>query len=210
LSNRKNITEYINIKVMEYSRSKMLFLAVSAEGGIFLIALFLAQWMNIKLYTFSENTGRDILIGTAGSIIPLVLAFASLSEKAARIPFIQSLRKTVLSAIKVLFAHARLPDIILISLLAGIGEECLFRGIIQARFGIVIASILFGLVHFISPAYVILAVFMGFYLGVFFQIYGSLLISIQIHFVYDLGILLYLKYVILKREQTAYANEHPE
>jgi len=84
----------------------------------------------------------------------------------------------------------------MISFAAGFAEELLFRGVLQARFGIVIASIIFGLVHFISPLYVIITALMGLYIGAFYYFTESLLVPIQMHFIYDLGVLVYLKYVV--------------
>ena len=84
----------------------------------------------------------------------------------------------------------------MVSLIAGFAEEILFRGIIQIRFGIVTASILFGLVHFVSPAYLIVTSVMGLYIGCVFYLSGSLLVPIQLHFIYDLGALVYLRYFV--------------
>ncbi|HEW81812.1 MAG TPA: CPBP family intramembrane metalloprotease [Nitrospirae bacterium] len=104
-----------------------------------------------------------------------------------------SLRKMVLIEIREVFSHCTLIDIIIISLLAGFGEEFLFRGLLQTKLGIVAASIIFGLFHAVSPAYVIAATIMGFYIGVSYQMSGSLLVPVQIHFVYDLAALVYIK-----------------
>jgi membrane protease YdiL (CAAX protease family) len=89
-------------------------------------------------------------------------------------------------------------DLAIISLLAGIGEEILFRGVLQARFGIVIASIVFGLMHSVSAAYVIVTIIMGLYIGIIFEFGESLLIPMQLHFIYDFAALVYLKYIIKK------------
>jgi membrane protease YdiL (CAAX protease family) len=62
------------------------------------------------------------------------------------------------------------------------------------KYGVMAASILFGAVHFISPMYILITMIMGFYLGFFFFLTGSLLVPIQIHFVYDLGALVYVRY----------------
>ena len=107
-----------------------------------------------------------------------------------------SLRKIIITDIKNLFSNTNLLDICLISILAGFAEELLFRGVIQVKLGIVGASIIFGLLHFITPAYCVIAIIMGFYLGFLFQYYESLLIPIQLHFIYDLGALVYLRYYV--------------
>ena len=72
----------------------------------------------------------------------------------------------------------------------------LFRGVIQMKFGIVIASIVFGLMHCVSAAYAIVAVLMGFYIGAFYYFTENLLVPVQIHFIYDLGALIFLRYYV--------------
>jgi membrane protease YdiL (CAAX protease family) len=136
------------------------------------------------------------MLGTFGALFPLVLFLFLLSEKAEGIPLLGSLRKTIINDIRVIFSKTKLLDLCLISILAGFAEELLFRGVIQVKLGIVGASIIFGLLHFITPAYCVIATIMGFYLGFLFQYYESLLIPIQLHFIYDLGALVYLRYYV--------------
>ena len=136
------------------------------------------------------------MLGTFGALLPLALFLFLLSEKAEDIPLLGSLRKTIINDIRVIFSKTKLLDLCLISILAGLAEELLFRGVIQVKLGIVGASIIFGLLHFITPAYCVIATIMGFYLGFLFQYYESLLIPIQLHFIYDLGALIYLRYYV--------------
>ena len=44
------------------------------------------------------------------------------------------------------------------------GEELLFRGVLHQKMGIVGSNILFGLVHFVTPAYAVTAGLIGAYL----------------------------------------------
>ena len=104
----------------------------------------------------------------------------------------------IINDIRAIFSEAKLPDLCFISVCAGVAEELLFRGVIQVKLGIVGGSIIFGLLHFITPAYAIIATIMGLYLGILFQYYDSLLIPIQLHFIYDLGALVYLRYFTRK------------
>lgn len=159
-------------------------------------ALVLAGVFRINLLPLTENPFRDILIGFVGTILPLSFFGFFVSERAKNIPFVDSLRRTVVKDIKWIFSDTRFFDICLISLLAGIAEELLFRGVIQAKVGIVASSIIFGLLHFITPAYCIIAIVMGFYLGYLYTIFQSILIPMQIHFLYDLGALVYVRYFI--------------
>lgn len=175
-------------------RLKLLGLALVVEGAAFFIALILARIWNIPLFPLTEHLLRDILIGTAGAAIPFAFFCFSLTEKAKTVPIIRSLRKTITNDIRILFASSTFIDICLISIMAGLAEELLFRGVIQATWGILAASILFGLLHSVTPVYILLATVIGFYIGLLYHIFQSLLIPIQLHCIYDFGALIYLRY----------------
>ena len=100
-----------------------------------------------------------------------------------------------------LFAECRIWQIGLIALLAGVGEEALFRGVVQAGIGqyfgspawaLAIASVLFGLAHLITPTYAVLAGLIGVYLGWLLLATGNLLTPIVAHAAYDFAAILYL------------------
>lgn len=167
-----------------------------AEGGILILGLFLAWFFDIKLFYQINHLFRDILLGTLGTLFPFAMFVFLLSEKAKKIPLVGTLNNVIVNNIKTIFLNTNLWDICLISVIAGFAEEILFRGVIQAKLGIVIASIIFGLLHFITYAYCIIAIIMGFYLGFIFHYYDNLLIPIQIHFLYDFAALVYLRYFI--------------
>jgi membrane protease YdiL (CAAX protease family) len=177
-------------------RLKLLFLALLVEGAAFILALFLARHWGIALFPLTEHLLRDLLIGTAAAAIPFALFCFTVSDKAEAIPLLGSLRKMVRGEIKAVFASATVLDICLISLWAGLAEELLFRGVIQARWGLIAASVLFGVLHFVTPAYALLAMVIGFYIGLVYHFFQSLLIPIQLHAIYDFGALLYLRYVV--------------
>jgi membrane protease YdiL (CAAX protease family) len=167
-----------------------------SEGIVYIIALLAAKYWEISFTPLTENIYKDIFIGAVGALPPFAFFLFTISESADRVSFLRPLRKIVMVDIKTFFLNSRVSDLIMISFAAGFAEELLFRGVLQARFGIVIASIIFGLVHFISPLYVIITTLMGLYIGAFYYFTESLLVPIQMHFIYDLGALLYLKYVV--------------
>ncbi len=164
------------------------------EGIVLVLALIIAKFYEIKLLPLTQNVFRDIVIGTLGAVFPLALFMLLKKKKASDIPSLGSLRSIIINDIRAIFSEAKLPDLCLISVCAGLAEELLFRGVIQVKLGIVGGSIIFGLLHFITPAYCVIATIMGLYLGILFQYYDSLLIPIQLHFIYDLGALIYLRY----------------
>lgn len=80
---------------------------------------------------------------------------------------------------------ARLRDLMLVSLFSGVGEEALFRGAVQPEFGLVAASIAFGVLH-VGPdrryllwtAWALLA---GFLFGWLLLVSGGLLAPVLAH-----------------------------
>lgn len=182
--------------VTRCSRFKLLLLTFLIEGIAMIAALIMAGFYDIEMFPLTGNILRDVITGTSGALFPLVLFIYLLSEKAHNIPLIRSLRSTIIHDIKTIFSETKLVDLFFISLCAGVSEELLFRGVIQVKLGIVGASIIFGLLHCITPAYCVMATIMGFYMGGLFLYYDSLLVPVQVHFVYDLGALIYIRYFI--------------
>jgi membrane protease YdiL (CAAX protease family) len=92
-----------------------------------------------------------------------------------------------------IFAGCSPVQLALISLFAGLGEEALFRGVLQAgletRFSLgpalVAASAAFGVVHLLTPAYAALAGLVGCYLGILFAVFDNLLVPLVAHALYD-------------------------
>ncbi len=88
----------------------------------------------------------------------------------------------------------------LIAMLAGLAEELLFRGVVQVALArvlpeggaLVVASAAFGLAHFVTPTYAVLAAVAGLYLGALYLLQGSLLVPVIAHALYDFLALLYL------------------
>jgi uncharacterized protein len=85
-------------------------------------------------------------------------------------------------------------------LLAGLGEELLFRGVLQpvlARWlgvagGLVVSNVLFGLLHPLIWTYIVLSFLLGLYLGALGLWSGNLLVVIVAHGLYDFLALCYL------------------
>jgi membrane protease YdiL (CAAX protease family) len=77
-------------------------------------------------------------------------------------------------------------DIIVISTMAALGEELLFRGALQPLIGLLPMAMLFGLLHATSLAHIVLASLLGLWLGWLYQWSGSLWPPITAHLVLDL------------------------
>ena len=97
------------------------------------------------------------------------------------------------------FIRMRWWGLALVALSAGIGEELLFRGVIQAGLtgawgplpALIVASLLFGLVHAMSWTYFLITFLAGLYMGLLYLWTGNLLVPMIVHFLYDWAALQY-------------------
>ncbi len=92
----------------------------------------------------------------------------------------------------------------LIAAAAGLGEELLFRGLLQhglagwlappwgVWIALLAASLAFGCCHLLSTTYAVLAALIGLYLGLLLMFSGSLLAPALAHGLYDFVALVYL------------------
>jgi len=95
--------------------------------------------------------------------------------------------------------------VLALAVAAGVGEELLFRGFLQGTLehfagpttGLVVASVVFGLAHAITPIYALVATLMAFYLGAAWRLAGNLIVPITIHAAYDAAV---IWYVMRKRD----------
>jgi uncharacterized protein len=180
-------------------------LAAAFEGGLAILALCLGWWMGEPPMASFHWSVADLGWGLAATIPPLaVLAACILVPWRPLRRIVQLLDQSILP----LFRECRLFEIAVISLLAGLGEEMLFRSIIQdgiardfsapygAIIGLVAAAVIFGLLHSMTLAYAILAAIIGLYMGVIWLLSDNLLVPITAHALYD-----FLAIVVLLRIQ---------
>lgn len=160
------------------------------QGMLIPIALLIAWPLGIQPFRDWSLTGQAILIGALATL-PMLAFFGVI----ARSPFAwaRELEARIREVIVPLFREAGTPAIAWVALLAGVGEELLFRGVIQAGLedwlgpvpGLFVAALIFGLAHYVTRAYFILATLMGLYLGWLYQWTGNLLVPVLVHFLYD-------------------------
>jgi uncharacterized protein len=164
------------------------------EGSLAALAVSLGWFLGRSpTDTFHFNT-VDFLWGVVATL-PL-LGMLWISAKAPFGPFKRMMAKMDDTFIP-LFRQSRMVELAIISLLAGLGEEMLFRGIIQAwatdiiggPFGIGIglcaAAVIFGLLHAVTPTYSLLAGAICIYMGAIWLPTNNLLVPITTHALYD-------------------------
>ncbi len=137
-----------------------------------------------------------LIYGVAGAL-PLFSFLLLLKIPAA--PF-HRIRQSLASILK-LFEPFSLLQIALLSAAAGCAEEMMFRGVLQgiagqylgATSGLFLAALLFGLGHWITPGYALLAGLAGLYLGWLKNFDGGLTAPALAHGLYDFFALVYLR-----------------
>ena len=179
----------------------MLLIALGAEGGMLLLGWGLAAVWGTPLFEQMHLTVSGMGYGLLACVPMLIgLAWVLRSHWTPLVAF----RKAIDARVTPLFANCTLLDILLISALAGLGEEVLFRGFMQTALAgviglwaaVVLTGIVFGLAHFITITYAVYATVIGVYLGLLLIVFDNLLVPVLAHGVYDflaLGYLVYLR-----------------
>ena len=120
-----------------------------------------------------------------------------LQQAAPAIGAVRALRELQRTIFEPLFAPLSVAELVAISALAGVGEEILFRGAVQASLGWPIATVAFGACHlglsgrgWVLGAWATLA---GAVLAALAIATGGLLAPIVAHAGYDLAALLWIR-----------------
>ena len=139
---------------------------------------------------------RDALIGGLAAV-PMAGAFRWLLRSRWR-PLL-NIRELLERSLRLIFRPCSLLQLALLSLVAGVSEECLFRGVMQGALAgwispagaLIVASLLFGLCHLVTRAYGVIAALFGAYLGLLWLSTGNLLAPVVAHALYDFVALAY-------------------
>jgi membrane protease YdiL (CAAX protease family) len=178
-------------------RQMVVLLAVFVEGGMIVLALALGWLLGQSPLRQFRWDGRGVLWGAVGAGPPLVLGLLALRWPIGPLRRIKRFGEEV---VRPLMAPCSLIDLVGISVLAGLGEEMLFRGVFQGAFShwlhpwaaLVLASVLFGVLHAVTFGYAVLAAIMGAYLGWLWTATDNLLVPAVTHALYDLVVLLFI------------------
>ena len=207
---------------------------VFLEGILLLVAVILSYlWAGKALLNPIRFDLEGLGTGLAATL-PMVAYFAfSLSRFGRNIAAFQRVYKLLHEILS--RALIELPGwkIVVLGMSAGIGEECLFRGVLQPVFeswmpevntiltpqvnAILVTGVIFGLLHALTPAYFIVATLLSIYCGFLVNYTGNLLTPVLAHGLYDVAGFLLLKRMFLQEappagqagEETPVPNDHP-
>ncbi|MDF1816851.1 MAG: CPBP family intramembrane metalloprotease, partial [Verrucomicrobiales bacterium] len=102
-------------------------------------------------------------------------------------------RRFMEQAVIPFFGNLSILQLLLLAILAGVGEEFFFRaflqtwlsGILGTVTGLILASLIFGVCHLVTPFYGIFATAMGLYLGGLMLYTGNIWPPVIVHILYD-------------------------
>jgi hypothetical protein len=176
-------------------------IAVIVEGGLALVAALFAWLFGVPLREQIAPAGTPLAWAVGRGLLAALAMLAVFwwlvhSDR----PTLRNLRQQVEWLIGEMFPSRSVAQFALIALLAGVGEELLFRGVVQRKLidwtnpvaGVVIASLLFGLAHALSKLYFLLATVIGLCFGWMTWQYNDLVAPIVAHSVYDFVALVYI------------------
>lgn len=147
-------------------------------GGLVIAAALWSGLRGRELFVIGDSVPLSIVsgLGTAAvTVLAAILAYR----------LVPALKKLAAEIAPQVVDPANVRDLILISVFSGVGEEVFFRGAVQQEFGLVVASVIFGLVH-LGPdrryiAWTASAVAAGFLFGWLYIVTGGLLAPIIAH-----------------------------
>lgn len=176
-------------KPFQSNRRALLKVAVLVEGGMFVVAILVGLFLGAPFWAAARV---DLSSAALGIVAGLVLLAGAMAITESPLRFAVRMRRDI-DRLLGLFRGATIPDFLLISVLAGLGEEALFRGVIQGRLAdftgspvaVVVASAAFGLAHFISWAYVLFAFGLGLLFGALYLWTGNIVVPMIAHATYD-------------------------
>lgn len=171
------------------------------EGAMAVVAVVLGWLLGVApLESFSWSWGG---LGVGALAAAPLLAFVAACVRWP-VGALGRLMRVIDERVVPLFRDFSVLDLAVVALLAGVGEELLFRGVIQAALaaalggsvGMLVAlgfsASLFGAAHWITPGYAALAALIGVYLGAIWLWSGNLLVPMTSHALYDFLVLVYL------------------
>jgi membrane protease YdiL (CAAX protease family) len=182
-------------------RWKFLRLSLMVEGGLTVVALGSGWLFGLPLWDQLKFSFEGFAIGIAGTIPLLIMLRLMYFSKASSL---LEIRQMLLEFLGKSLSSCGWLDMCIVALLAGVSEECLFRGALEPMIGrwnptaaLLICNVVFGLCHAVTPLYFAYAMLLGIYLSYSLKWTHepNLIIPITIHALYDL-----VAFAVIRRE----------
>ncbi len=188
----------------------LIWFGVMVEGTLALVALALA-WFGLfdQQQRLSEIDFSDLAnAAVAGTLatIPMLLFLVAFHFFPTKL--LRPMKQFVEQKLYPMFRRSTVFELLLLAIMAGLGEELLFRWCLQGGIatilqersgpeaanliGLLVASILFGLCHWVNASYGLTTLLIGVYLGLVMIWSGTFLVPAVAHALYDFIALLYI------------------
>jgi uncharacterized protein len=147
-------------------------------GSLTLVAAVWCGLRGFEVRLLGESPAACLLLGALTAAITVSLGLLAWRL----LPVVRGLSEELAPR---LVDGADSTSLVLVSVFSGVGEEAFFRGAVQQEFGLVVASLVFGLAH-VGPdrrylLWTVWAVLAGFVFGAIYDLSGGLLAPIIAH-----------------------------
>lgn len=179
------------------------------------VLVVVAMAMSVLLQTPNYGLGPGISFDSSSVYTGVILALplgalaAALDVVEDRYPALQDVTKATQRSVLGLLGGTFKPFLAflvsaVLGLSAGLGEEMLFRGVLQYKLSdvtgsaaaLLLSSVVFGALHSVTPLYAFLAMLASIYFGLIYVAYDNLAVAIACHAFYDLGALFYAHWTV--------------
>ncbi len=184
--------------------------AVLFESSLGGVAFVLGGVTDIAVFALLDFDAAQAGLGVVLTL-PL-LGFLALFVRTSFAP-LRRIREALDATFIPIFRRCTWDELLAMALVAGLGEELLFRGWMQPWItptvgpwaALVVTSITFGLVHAVTPAYAVLATCIGLYLGSILIVTESLVAPVVVHALYD-----FIAFLVLIRRAESQPKDRGE
>lgn len=183
------------------SKNQIFNLIILIEALVLILATAWSWLAKIELLTvFSKVDPLQMAAGLGTGFLLSLTSIASARLALAlrdKFKFFDIYLELINDVMAPVFSKFLFRDIVLIALASGFCEEVFYRGVLQNQFGILIASIVFGLCHFAGKRYLFYAIWAalaGALFGYMIILTGSLWPPILAHITNNFVSLTYLRY----------------
>ena len=171
----------------------------------FILGLFLFDGLSSFLTLFTIADPDILMIGGATGIIVVLVDLIFMKLLPKKYYDDGGLNERI-------FQNRPFYHIALIAAVVAIGEEILFRGVIQTHFGLIASSLLFAIVHYrylFNWFLFVNIIALSFLIGFIYSQTGNLLVTIFMHFLVDFlsGCIIRYKFIKKHKEREGIFDE---
>jgi membrane protease YdiL (CAAX protease family) len=206
-------------EIDEYFDPQTTVALIGGQSALIVFAAILAAFIGTPNFGLGPNFSLDVSSVQSGCLlaIPLGALAGYLDTIEERFPMLQDVTRATQRSVLSLLGGTFKPLLgllvaIVLGIAAGLGEEMLFRGLLQFELvsrtglGLVaslgLSSLIFGLLHAVTPLYALMAALASVYFGLLYIVFDNLAVPIACHSVYDIGALFYAHWTVSRLTDT--------